>query len=272
VQRHRRAGLSNSHHERRGTSKQELLHPKKVGTLPVAASDELKRTNEIKTAIPLLDAIDIQNKDITADALLTQRHFADYLVPKRNAHYHFTVKNNQPGLFQDIALFFNDRQSPDFVLTDTPDHGRIEIRKIWTTTELNHYLNFPHIAQAFIIQRESIEKKTGESSSDIAYGITSRSPEQADPQRLLATNRGHWCIENSCHYILDWNYDEDRSRIRTGYGPENITRLRRFAISVIKSKRVRSVAQKMRQLMGNVRLVFDYLRMTENSCVAASRN
>ena len=74
------------------------------------------------------------------------------------------------------------------------------------------------------------------------------------------------------HYILDWNYDEDRSRISTGYGPENMTRLRGFAFSIIKSKAVRSVAQKMRQLMGNVRLVFDYLRMTENSCAAASRN
>ena len=107
------------------------------GTLPVADSDEIKRTNEIKTAIPLLDAIDIQDKDITADALLTQRHIADYLVRQRNAHYHFTVENNQPGLFQDIALFFNNRKSPDFILTDTPDHVRIEIRKIWTTTELN---------------------------------------------------------------------------------------------------------------------------------------
>ncbi len=85
-------------------------------------------------------------------------------------------------------------------------------------------------------------------------------------------HRGHWCIENSCHYIIDWNYHEDRSRIRTGHGPENITRLRRFAISIIKSKGVRSVAQKMRQLMLNVRLVFDYLRMTENSCAGAFRN
>ena len=68
-----------------------------------------------------------------------------------------------------------------------------------------------------------------------------------------------------CHYILDWNYDEDRSRISKGFGPENITRLRRFAIGVIKSKGVASVAQKMRQLTSNVRLVFDYLRMTENS-------
>lgn len=242
-----------------------------MGRLPVAGSDELKRTNEIKTAIPLLDAIDIQGKDITADALLTQRHIADYLVRQRNAHYHFTVKNNQPGLFQDIALFFNDRQSPDFVLTDSPDHGRIETRKIWTTTALNPYLNFPHLAQAFVIERQSTVKKTGQSSSDIAYGITSRRPEHADPQQLLTTNRGHWSIENSCHYILDWNYDEDRCRIRTGYGPDNITRLRRFAISIIKSKAVRSVAQKMRELTRNVRLVFDYLRMTKNTCTAASQ-
>src|SRR5947207_11710638 len=91
---------------------------------------------------------------------------------------------------------------------------------------------------------------------------------------FLKVNRGHWTIENSCHYIIDWNYDEDRSRIRTGHGPENMTRLRRFAISVIKSKIKSkgsgSVAQKMRQLTRNVRLVFDYLRMSENSCVCHS--
>jgi predicted transposase YbfD/YdcC len=231
--------------------------------------ENVKRTNEIKTAIPLLDAIDIQGKEITADALLTQRKIATYLVKQRNAHYHFTVKNNQPGLFQDIALYFKDRQEPDFVHCEPPVHGRIEIRKIWTTTQLNGYLNFPHVGQAFVVQRESTDKKNGEYSCETAYGITSRTPKQADAQHVLATNRAHWSIENSCHYIIDWNYDEDRSRIRTGHGPENITRLRRFAISLIKSKGVRSVAQKMRQLTRNVRLVFDYLRMTKNSCASA---
>jgi predicted transposase YbfD/YdcC len=265
VQRHRRSRLSDSHHERNRTSNQGLLHPKKVGSLPVEGSEELKRTNEIKTAIPLLDAIDIEGKEITADALLTQKKIADYLVRDRHAHYHFTVKNNQPGLFQDIALYFEDRKDPDFFHCDPPDHGRIEVRKIWTTTQLNDYLNFPHVGQAFLVQRETTNKKSGEFSCEFAYGITSRTPEQADPEHVLATNRGHWCIENSCHYIIDWNYDEDRSRIRTGYGPENMTRLRRFGISIIKSKNVRSVAQKMRQLTLNVRLVFDYLRMTENS-------
>lgn len=217
-------------------------------------------------AIPLLDPLDLKDKDITADALLTQRKLADYLVLKRQAHYHFTVKANQSTLLDDLTLFFQDRQAPDCVINDSPDHGRIETRKIWTTTALNSYLDFPHVAQAFAIERIAIDKKTAQSSREMAYGITSRPPAQTDAQRLLEINRGHWTIENSCHYILDWNYDEDRCRIRTGHGPENITRLRRFAISVIKSKGVRSVAQKMRQLNRNTRLVFDYLRMTTNSC------
>jgi hypothetical protein len=51
-----------------------------------------------------------------------------------------------------------------------------------------------------------------------------------------------------------------------------MTRLRRLAISIIKLKGVRSLAQKMRQLTRNVRLVFDYLRMTENSCLSAPRD
>jgi predicted transposase YbfD/YdcC len=220
-------------------------------------------------AIPLLETIDLEGKDVTADALLTQRKLAEYLVQERQAHYHFTVKGNQRGVLQDVALFFQDRQQPNFVQYTPPDHGRIETRKIWTTPKLNDYLDFPHVGQAFAVERHSTEKKTGISSCEIAYGITSRTPEQADPQRVLEVNRGHWTIENSCHYILDWNYDEDRSRIRTAYGPENMTRLRRFAIGVIKSKGVNSVAQKMRELTCNVRSVFDYLRMTKNSCTAA---
>lgn len=267
MQRPRRPRAPNPYHERGGPSHQDLLHPKKVGALPVAGDEQAKQTNEIKTAIPLLDAIDLTNKDITADALLTQRALADYLVLQRHAHYHFTVKANQPTLLLDLALFFRSRPKPDAVTVDS-DHGRIETRKIWTTTALNTYLDFPHVGQAFAIERETIDKKSGQRSCETAYGVTSRSPAQADPPRLLKVNRGHWSIEDSCHYILDWNYDEDRCRIRTGHGPENITRLRRFAIGLIKSKGAYSVAQTMRQLNRNTRLVFDYLRMTKNSCTA----
>ena len=239
--------------------------------MPVEGKEEAKQTNEIKIAIPLLDAVDIQGKEVTADALLTQRKLASYLVNDRQAHYHFTVKENQSMLRNDIAFYFENRREPDFIDHASIGHGRIETRKIWTTSELNEYLDFPHVGQAFVIERESIEKKTGRLSNETVYGITSRTKAEADAEHILKTNRGHWSIENSCHYIIDWNYDEDRGQIRTGHGPENTSRLRRFAAGIMKSKGASNVAQKIRQLQRSTRLVLDYLRMTENSC-AAVRN
>jgi len=246
-----------------------VLRPKKVGALPVEGSDEQKRTNEIGTAIPLLETCDITGKDITGDALLTQRAIARRIV-QQQAHYHFTVKGNQPTLENDIALVFKDRAAPDYTEVSPPEHGRIETRRIWCSTELNDYLDFPHVGQVFLIERQSIDKKSGEHSMDIAMGITSRTPQQASARRVLEVNRGHWSIE-SVHYIIDWNYDEDRSRIRTGFGPENITRLRRFAVGILRSfqKPRQSLATMMRNLAFNTRLVFDYLRMTQNSVLGA---
>lgn len=233
--------------------------------MPVAGDDERKRTNEIGMAIPVLEGCELKGKDVTADALLTQRTLARYLVA-RQAHYHFTVKSNQPTLQRDIALLFEHRGAPDFVEVAALEHGRIETRRIWCSSALNAYLDFPHVGQVYLIERDAIDKKTGKPSGDIALGVTSRTPQQASPQRVLAVNRGHWAIE-SVHHIIDWNYDEDRSRIRTGFGPENITRLRRFAVGILKSfqKPAQSIAEMMRTLCFRTRLVFDYLRMTKNS-------
>jgi len=214
-------------------------------------------------AIPLLAPLELRNKDITADALLTQRAIAEYLR-SRQAHYHFTVKGNQGTLHRDLQQYFEDRRAAHFTETSA-GHGRIEIRSIWTTEALNGYLDFPEIGQTFLIERQVLNKKTGQHSRELAYGITSRCAADVGPERLLKINRGHWVIENRCHYLLDWNYDEDRSRIRTGYGPENITRLRRFAVALIQSKPGRRVAQTLRLLNRNTRLLFDYLLMTDNS-------
>jgi predicted transposase YbfD/YdcC len=243
-----------------------MLHPKKVDTLPVEGRNEEKQTNEIKTAIPLLDTIDIRGKTVTADALLTQRELAHYLVEQRGAHDHFTAKGNQKKLLEETAFFFDhcDR-SPDFTTIDPPAHGPFETRNIWVTCKLNDYLDFPHVGQAFKVERITAHEKSGKKTRDVAYGITSKTPGQANPEQVLQDNRRHWSIENSCHYIIDWNYDEDRSRISKGYGPENITRLRRFAVSSVNAKKVRGVAQRMREPTFNTRLVFDYLRMTANS-------
>ncbi len=234
--------------------------------LPVGnGSDEVKQTNEIKYAPLLLDTLDITGKDITSDALHTQTEFADYLVEQRHAHYFFCVKKNQRTLFEDIDCYFTDKQQPaDHEDKVTIAHGRVEIRRIWVTTELNDYVTFPHVAQVYKIEREIMDKKTGKVSIEIAYGVTSRKAEEISSKKILHKVRGHWSVE-AYHYIIDWIYDEDRSTIRTGYGPENVTRLRRFGIGLIKSKGIKNISKQTRSLNRNIRAVLDYFKMTKNS-------
>jgi hypothetical protein len=220
-------------------------------------------------AIPLREGCALAGKDVTGEALLTQRTLALYLVT-RQAHDYFTVKGNQPGLHRDIAVLFETRGPAHFVEVAPANHGRIETRRIWCSTALNTYVDFPHVGQVFLIERESLTTHTGKRSREIALGITSRTPQQASPQRVLAVNRGHWSI-GSVHYMIDWHDDEDRSRIRTGFGAEHITRLRRFAVGILKSfqKPAHTIAEMMRMLCFRTRIVFDYLRMTHNSVTGA---
>ncbi|MBU2857221.1 ISAs1 family transposase [Acidithiobacillus ferrooxidans] len=188
---------------------------------------------------------------------------------EHQAHYHFTVKGNQPTLEHDIAVQFENCGTPDFIEVTPADHGRIETRRIWRSTAVKAYLGFPHVGQAFRIERECVHKKTCKCSQEVALGISSRTPQEASPQRVLEVNRGHWAIE-SVHYIIDWSFDEDRGHAHTGFGPENLTRLRRFAIGILKSfqKPSQSIAEMMRTLCFRTRLVFDYLHMTKNSTPA----
>jgi predicted transposase YbfD/YdcC len=239
--------------------------------LPVAGCDEPKQTNEIGMALALLAGCELQGRDLTADALLTQRFLAEHIVGQ-GAHYHFSVKGNQPTLQAAIALHFERRGAPDYAEEPTLAHGRIECRRLGCTAALNDYLDFPQLGQCFLIERERIDKKTGTRSTEVALGITSRPPHQASPERLLKLNRGHWSIEAK-HHKLDWNYDEDRSRIRTGHGPANVTRLRHFALSVLKSfqKPGQSIAAMMRHLNRRSRTVLDYLRLTANSGAPTGR-
>ena len=189
--------------------------------------DGEKRTNEIGTIIPLLETLpDIAGRTVTADALLTQRALASYLLD-RGADYLFTVKGNQKTLHDDIRLLLDEdiaRREPDFTdQSPKPEHGRRERRSIWVSGELNDYLDFPSIGQVFAVPRETVEVKSGKHRRETAYGVTSLTPGAASQERLLALNRGHWTIE-AMHHILDWSFDEDRGRIRTGHGPENMTR------------------------------------------------
>ena len=99
----------------------------------------------------------------------------------RQAHYHFTVKGNQPGLESEIALLFQTCGDADFVEVTPPDHGRIETRSIWCSTALNGYLDFPSVGQVFRIERETIDKRPVRAAERSHWG--SRAVHRKRPRR-----------------------------------------------------------------------------------------
>ena len=83
------------------------------GTGVVFAQKQVsEKSNEITAAQPLLDAFDLKGATVTADALHTQRNFANYLVEEKGADYILIVKGNQPTLSNDIRTVEWDSFSP----------------------------------------------------------------------------------------------------------------------------------------------------------------
>ena len=143
--------------------------------------------------------------------------------------------------------------SPPQHTTTDKGHGRIERRDIWTSTELNGYLDFPYVQQVFFIKRTTTDlhgnpvagRKTTE---ELALGLTSLSVAQASPERLLTLNRGEWEIENRLHYVRDMTYDEDRSQVRKGNRPQVMAGIRNLAISLVRLAGAESIAAATRYL------------------------
>ena len=194
---------------------------------------------------------------VTADALLTQRHIAQYLVAEKHAHYVFTVKGNQPTLLDEIRdLDF--RENPSDYTDFNKEHGRIERRTIWVSDELKGYVNFPHAEQFFMLERHT-ECSNGKKRHEVVYGITSLTSEQASAERLLERNRGHWQIEDRVHYVRDVTFDEDRSRIRKGNGPQVMATIRNLVISIFRLLGFEYIADAVRYFAYRVQPVFAVL-------------
>ncbi len=196
---------------------------------------------------PLFDELKIEGKVITADALLTQKAIAEYLVNERGADFVFTVKENQPTLKRVIAALELRARGCDAETTEK-GHGRITTRRIWCDDALKASVPFPHVQQVFCIERQVTHLKKGITTVEAVYGVTSQSTEKALPKKILAQNRKHWSVENKQHYVLDVTFDEDRSQIRSLNGPMVMTCLRRAAISLLRIKGITNIAQAFRWL------------------------
>lgn len=156
-----------------------------------------------------------------------------------------TAKDNQPTLKTHIEDLHLTDSPPQHQTTDK-GHGRIEVRSIRTSEELNDYLEFPHVRQVFCIRRDVTHLGKNKQSSETVYGITSLSPSQASPRRLLELNRGHWGVENRLHWVRDVTFDEDRSQIRTKQGPRVMASLRNLVISMLRRCGATNIAKTLR--------------------------
>jgi len=201
-----------------------------------------EKSNEI-TAIPkLLELLDIRGATITVDAMGCQRHIAAKVI-EQGGDYIMGLKGNQEIAHKEVEEFFTEARAHDFRGTehsfhesvDGSEHGRVEVRRVWSSQELDWFEDRSKwMGLRSIIMIESERTVGAGTSSERRYYWSSHA---VDAGTFTAMIRGHWGIENQLHWCLDVGFREDESRIRTDHGAENIALLRKVAMNLAKSER-----------------------------------
>lgn len=160
-----------------------------------------------------------------------------------------TVKDNQPSLAARLVDQPWWDSKPRFVEEDR-GHGRIEVRalRVLPVSAGEPLPGFPSARQMMLIVRERTTLRglpLGE--PEVVFAITSLPRKQASPRALAKMIRGHWCIENSLHYVRDVTFDEDRSRVRSGSGPRVMASLRNLAIAIHRLNGEKNIASASRR-------------------------
>jgi predicted transposase YbfD/YdcC len=196
--------------------------------------------HEIPTAQALLGWLLLTHRVVTADALHTHPPFAHGILDA-GADYLLCVKGNQHALHADLVDVFADPATHCTTATTVDRRkGRTERRTVRVSTELvAHIERFPGVAQVLQITRE-VTSRDG-SHTDVDYFITSCTPQDADPDRLLALARGHWSIERQ-HWLRDVVFGEDASHVRTGAAPQILAALRNAILTLLRRTGATAVA------------------------------
>jgi predicted transposase YbfD/YdcC len=215
------------------------------------------RSNEI-TAIPeLLSHMNLQGAVVTIDAIGTQKEITKQIVD-RKGDYVLVVKNNQPKLRAAIHDFFAEHlnrnlEDLQYRYHETTDdgHGRIDERSYYLTkipADFPLKKEWPTI-KAIGYSLRITRTPDGREVDTVRYYILSR---YLSGKRFSEAVRGHWSIE-SLHWLLDVTFREDDSRTRERTLANNLSWLRRFAVSLLKRHPVNdSIRGKMiRCLMDN---------------------
>jgi predicted transposase YbfD/YdcC len=211
------------------------------------ATDE--KSNEI-TAIPkLLEMLVLDGSVVTIDAMGCQKKIAEKII-KNNGNYIFSLKGNHGTLHKEVQLFMDDAIANggdyDYNSITDGDHGRVEIRKVWYSQDVQWMQDREDWAGlASLIAVES-KRKIGEKiSSERRYFISSLTGVDAETTGRMI--RSHWGVENKLHWGLDVSFGEDDCRIRKGFGAENFSRLRRIALNLLKQEKTAKCGIKAKQ-------------------------
>jgi predicted transposase YbfD/YdcC len=195
-----------------------------------------EKSNEI-TAIPeLLRMVDIKGAIITIDAMGTQKAIAAEIIDGK-ADYVLGLKGNQETLYQAVIDHFNEKLDGDLGdarehVTTEKGHGREETRtylQLPAPKDLPGYTLWKGLKSIGIVTSQCL--RDGKETIEIRYYISSLA---MGVKQFARAVRGHWGIENTCHWVLDMTYREDESRIRDQALRENFAWLNRFTLSLLK--------------------------------------
>jgi len=215
-----------------------------------------EKTNEIGAVTELLSGLLLKGRVITMDALLTQRKVAEAIL-ERGGHYVMIAKDNQPELRKWIKALFDEplwlREAPQSAESLDLGHGRIEKRKLQSSSALSDHELWPGLEQVFAIEREVTHQKSGKSSQEVVYGCTSLTKQRASAAMLLKLVRGHWTIENKSHWVRDVTFDEDRSQVREGNIPQVMAALRNTVIGLMRKAGESNIAAACRRFAAQPR-------------------
>jgi predicted transposase YbfD/YdcC len=195
-----------------------------------------EKSNEI-TAIPeVLKLVDIKGAIITIDAMGTQKAIAEEIIDGK-ADYLLGLKGNQGTLHQAVIDHINDKLDGDLEgacehVTTEKGHGREETRtylQLPAPEDLPGFTLWKGLRTIGIVTSQCL--RDGKETIEFRYYISSLA---MGVKRFARAVRGHWGIENTCHWVLDMTYREDESRIRDKALRENFAWINRFTLSLLK--------------------------------------
>jgi predicted transposase YbfD/YdcC len=223
-----------------------------------------EKSNEI-TAIPdLLDLLDLEGAVVTIDAMGCQRAIAAK-IKEGGGDYLLAVKDNQPSLLPAVQEVI-EREAPlapgatcSWTIDFKEPDSRQEVRRLMATSAsaLPMAERWEGVMSCGVVESDRTVK--GVRTTERRYFITSLPHDDAD--RLLRLARGHWGVENNLHWVLDVAFREDASAVHEGHAPENLSLLRKIALTALKSEITfkAGIARKRKRAGWDDRYLFEVL-------------